>query len=108
MLSSMTPQEKGGGTYSLGASLILAWNLSRSMLRSIAQRTSGLDLGIRSLTNGCLIVTLAFSDRKYLSAAAGEENVEYLCGDLLQELTVSLPSLKDLRLLQRCYTIFGD
>ena len=47
----------------------------------------------------CLVVALSFSDREYRSAARYEENVEYLCGDLLQELTESVPSLKGLRLL---------
>jgi len=47
----------------------------------------------------CVSVALSFSDRKYLSAAGHKGNVEYLCGDLLQELTESVPSLKGLRLL---------
>jgi len=47
----------------------------------------------------CVTVALSFSDRQYLSADAYEENVEYLCGDLLRELTESVPSLKGLRLL---------
>jgi len=51
----------------------------------------------------CVIVALSFSDRKYLSAAGHEGNVEYLCGDLLQELTESVPSLKELRLLHVPY-----
>ena len=47
----------------------------------------------------CVIVALSFSDRKYLAAKGDEANVEYLCGDLLRELTESVPSLKELRLL---------
>ena len=47
----------------------------------------------------CVIVALSFSDRKYLSARVRETNVEFLCGDLLRELTESVPSLKELRLL---------
>jgi len=46
----------------------------------------------------CVIVALSFSDRQYLSAT-DRKNVEYLCGDLLRELTESVPSLKKLRLL---------
>ena len=53
---------------------------------------------IRSVT-----VALAFSDRKYLSAAARIPNAEFLCGDLLRELPESLPSLKELRLLHVPY-----
>jgi hypothetical protein len=45
----------------------------------------------------CVVVALSFSDREYLSVHT--ENTEYLCGDLLRELTESLPSLKELRLL---------
>jgi hypothetical protein len=45
----------------------------------------------------CVIVALSFSDREYPSVRSG--NAEYLCGDLLRELTESLPSLKELRLL---------
>jgi len=45
----------------------------------------------------CVIVALSFSDRKYISARY--KNTEYLCGDLLRELTESVPSLKELRLL---------
>jgi hypothetical protein len=45
----------------------------------------------------CVIVALSFSDREYLSVHT--ENAEYLCGDLLRELTESLASLKELRLL---------
>ena len=47
----------------------------------------------------CVIVALSFSDRKYLAARGQEAKVEYLCGDLLRELTESVPSLKELRLL---------
>jgi len=47
----------------------------------------------------CVSVALSFSDGKYLSAEVYERNVEYLCGDLLRELTESVPSLKGLRLL---------
>jgi len=49
----------------------------------------------------CVTVALSFSDRKYLSG--GESNTEYLCGDLLQELTDSVPSLKELRFLHVPY-----
>jgi len=65
---------------------------SRAFKRLPAQRT------IR-----CVTVALSFSDRKYLSASGHEGNVEYLCGDLLQELTDSVPSLKELRLLHVPY-----
>ena len=51
----------------------------------------------------CVTVALSFSDRKYLSAVGREGNVEYLCGGLLQELTDSVPSLKELRLLHVPY-----
>ena len=51
----------------------------------------------------CVVVALSFSDGKYLSAAGGEANPEYLCGDLLQELTESVPSMKELRLLHVPY-----
>jgi len=51
----------------------------------------------------CLTVALSFSDRKYLSASGNEWNVEYLCGDLLRELTESVPFLKELRLLHVPY-----
>jgi hypothetical protein len=51
----------------------------------------------------CVIVALSFSDRKYFSAAGHEGNAEYLCGDLLRELTESVPSLKELRLLHVPY-----
>ena len=57
----------------------------------------------------CAVVALSFSDRKYISAdayiSAGAHgaNVEYLCGDLLRELTESVPSLKELRLLHVPY-----
>ena len=51
----------------------------------------------------CVIVTLSFSDGKYISAEDHEANVEYLCGDLLQELTESVPSMKELRLLHVPY-----
>jgi hypothetical protein len=47
----------------------------------------------------CVIVALSFSDRKYLSATGYEENAEYLCDDLLRELTESVPFMKELRLL---------
>jgi len=47
----------------------------------------------------CVSIALSFSDRKYLSAKVHRENAEYLCGDLLRELTESVPSLKGLRLL---------
>ena len=47
----------------------------------------------------CVIVALSFSDRQYRSAQDYEANGEYICGDLLQELTESVPSLKELRLL---------
>jgi hypothetical protein len=50
-----------------------------------------------------VIVALSFSDRKYLSATGYEENAEYLCGDLLRELTESVPSLKELHLLHVPY-----
>ena len=50
-----------------------------------------------------VIVALSFSDRKYLSAAARVPNAEFLCGDLLQELPESLPSLEELRLLHVPY-----
>ena len=49
----------------------------------------------------CMIVALSFSDMKYLTA--WEMNPEYLCGDLLQELTESVPSLKELRFLHVPY-----
>jgi len=48
-----------------------------------------------------VIVALSFSDMKYLSA--GDANAEYICGDLLQELTDSVPSLKELRFLHVPY-----
>jgi len=51
----------------------------------------------------CAVVALSFSDRKYISAEGHEANVEYLCGDLLRELTESVPSLKVLRLLHVPY-----
>ena len=51
----------------------------------------------------CLVVALSFSDREYRCAARYEVNVEYLCGDLLRELTESVPSLKELRLLHVPY-----
>jgi hypothetical protein len=51
----------------------------------------------------CVIVALSFSDRKYLSAIDDEGSIEYLCGDLLRELTESVPSLKELRLLHVPY-----
>jgi hypothetical protein len=51
----------------------------------------------------CVIVALSFSDREYLSAIGDEGNVEYLCGDLLRELTESVPSLKELHLLHVPY-----
>jgi len=47
----------------------------------------------------CVTVALSFSDRQYPLAEVYEEDVEYLCGDLLRELTESVPSLKGLRLL---------
>jgi len=47
----------------------------------------------------CMSVALSFSDRIYPSATGYEQNVEYLCRDLLRELTESVPSLKGLRLL---------
>jgi len=49
----------------------------------------------------CVTVALSFSDMKYLSA--WEMNPEYLCGDLLQELTNSVPSLNELHLLHVPY-----
>jgi hypothetical protein len=52
---------------------------------------------------GCVIVALSFSDRKYHSAAGREANVEYLCGDLLRELTESVPSMNELHLLHVPY-----
>jgi len=51
----------------------------------------------------CVIVALSFSDRKYLAAASQVANVEYLTGDLLRELTESVPSLTELRLLHVPY-----
>ena len=51
----------------------------------------------------CVTVVLSFSDGEYLSAADDEANAEYLCGDLLQELTESVPSVKELRLLHVPY-----
>ncbi len=51
----------------------------------------------------CMTVALSFSDREYLCAARYEANVEYLCGDLLRELTESVLSLKELRLLHVPY-----
>jgi len=51
----------------------------------------------------CVVVALSFPDRKYLSAGGYEGNVEYPCGDLLRELTESVPSLKELRLLHVPY-----
>jgi len=51
----------------------------------------------------CVTVALSFSDRRYLSAIRPERNAEYLCGDLLRELTESVPSLKRLRLLHVPY-----
>jgi len=51
----------------------------------------------------CVTVALSFSDRQYLSAADHKTNFEYLCGDLLRELTESVPSLKELRLLHVPY-----
>ena len=51
----------------------------------------------------CATVALSFSDGKYLAAAARKPNAEYLCGDLLRELTESLPSLEDLHLLHVPY-----
>jgi hypothetical protein len=50
-----------------------------------------------------VIVALSFSDRKYFSAAGYEGNVEYLCSDLLREITESVPSMKELRLLHVPY-----
>ena len=47
----------------------------------------------------CVTVALSFSDRQYPLAEVYEEDIEYLCGDLLRELTESVPSLKGLRLL---------
>ena len=51
----------------------------------------------------CVTVALSFSDKKYLSATGQEGNCEYLCGDLLRELTESVPSLEELRLLHVPY-----
>jgi len=51
----------------------------------------------------CVTIALSFSDRKYISAHVVRENAEYLCGDLLRELTESVPSLKELRLLHVPY-----
>jgi len=48
-------------------------------------------------------IALSFSDREYRSANGDRENAEYLCGDLLRELTESVPSLKELRLLHVPY-----
>jgi len=53
---------------------------------------------IRSVT-----IALSFSDRKYISTESQRGNVEYLCGDLLRELTESVPSMKELRLLHVPY-----
>jgi len=50
-----------------------------------------------------LTVAFSFSDRKYPSAAGHEGIVEYLCGDLLRELTETVPFLKELRLLHVPY-----
>ena len=47
----------------------------------------------------CVTVSLSFSDREYISTEGQRGNAEYLCGDLLQELTESVPSMKELRLL---------
>ena len=47
----------------------------------------------------CVTVALSFSDRRYTFAEDQRGNAEYLCGDLLQELTESVPSMKELRLL---------
>jgi len=49
----------------------------------------------------CVTVALSFSDRKYLSDV--KVNAEYLCSDLLRELTESVPSLKELRFLHVPY-----
>jgi hypothetical protein len=51
----------------------------------------------------CMVVALSFSDRKYHSADGHEANVEYLCGDLLRELTESVPSMNELHLLHVPY-----
>jgi len=51
----------------------------------------------------CVTVALSFSDKKYLSATGHEGNCEYLCGDLLREITESVSSLKELRLLHVPY-----
>ena len=51
----------------------------------------------------CVIVALSFSDGKYVSADGYIASAEYLCGDLLQELTESVPSMKELRLLHVPY-----
>ena len=51
----------------------------------------------------CMTVALSFSDREYRTAARSEANAEYLCGDLLRELTESVPSLKELCLLHVPY-----
>jgi len=49
----------------------------------------------------CMIVALSFSDDKYRSP--WEPHTEYLCGDLLQDLTDSVPSLNELHLLHVPY-----
>ena len=47
-----------------------------------------------------VVIALSFSDGKYITADdRGAVSVEYLCGDLLQELTESIPSMKELHLL---------
>jgi len=51
----------------------------------------------------CVVVALSFSDGQYFSAAGYEATAEYLCGDLLRELTESVPSMKELRFLHVPY-----